>query len=185
MLTAGVDEVGRGPLIGPVVAAAVILPKEGIEGLRDSKKLSEKKREQFAEIIREKALSWSIAEVSSQEIDTLNIHHATLLAMKRAILGLCVTPEMVLVDGKFCPDVQVPCQAIIKGDSSEPEISAASILAKVYRDDLMIQLGKKHPHYGFESHKGYPTKVHLHALNHWGVLPEHRRSYKPVFERLV
>ena len=184
-LIAGVDEVGRGPLIGPVVAAAVILPEEGIEGLKDSKKLSAAKREKLAQIIKDNAIAFAFGEASPKEIDTLNIHQASLLAMKRAIEGLKVQPDEAYVDGRFSPDVQMPCVAIIKGDDKVPSISAASIIAKVQRDAWMIKMSEEHPGYGFESHKGYPTKTHLEALQSLGVLPEHRRSYKPVQKCLV
>ncbi len=178
---AGVDEVGRGPLIGSVVAAAVILgPQHGIDGLTDSKKLSEKRRNLFAAVIREKALSWAIAEATSEEIDTINILNATMLAMQRAILALDKTPDKILVDGNRCPKTDLPCEAIVKGDATIAEISAASIIAKVYRDQQMRDLDARYPDYGFASHKGYPTKVHREALSRLGALPEHRRSFAPV-----
>ncbi|WP_198264071.1 ribonuclease HII [sulfur-oxidizing endosymbiont of Gigantopelta aegis] len=178
---AGVDEVGRGPLAGAVVTAAVILdPNNPIVGLDDSKKLSEKKREVLALEIREKALCFCIARAEHEEIDALNIFHATLLAMKRAVEGLEIKPDKVLVDGKFCPDIAFPSEAVVKGDSRVAAISAASILAKVFRDNEMIVLDAVYPGYGFAKHKGYPTKVHIAALEKLGVTPIHRRSYKPV-----
>ncbi|MCU7835852.1 MAG: ribonuclease HII [gamma proteobacterium symbiont of Taylorina sp.] len=180
-LVAGVDEVGRGPLAGAVVTAAVILdPDNPISGLADSKKLTEKKRELLAIEIREKALCYSIARAEQFEIDQLNIFHATLLAMKRAIESLEIEPDHVLVDGKFCPEISLPCEAVIKGDSKVAAISAASILAKVSRDNEMIQMDKQYPGYGFAKHKGYPTKLHIEALQKLGVTPIHRRSFKPV-----
>ncbi|MCU7937729.1 MAG: ribonuclease HII [gamma proteobacterium symbiont of Bathyaustriella thionipta] len=178
---AGVDEVGRGPLAGAVVTAAVILdPDKPIEGLNDSKKLTEKKRIVLAEQIKERALSYSIARAEHEEVDEFNIFHATLLAMKRAVAGLDMTPDMVLVDGKFCPQIPYPCEAVIKGDSKVAAISAASILAKVSRDNEMIALDKVYPGYGFAKHKGYPTKFHIDALQTRGITPIHRKSFKPV-----
>ena len=178
---AGVDEVGRGPLAGPVVTAAVILnPDRPIEGLMDSKKLTEKKRELLAVEIKEKALCYAIARAEFSEIDELNIFHATLLAMQRAILDLSIEPELVLVDGKFCPQIPFSCEAVIKGDTKIPAISAASILAKVHRDNEMIFMDQQYPGYGFAKHKGYPTKVHIEALQKLGITPIHRRSFKPV-----
>lgn len=184
-LVAGVDEVGRGPLIGNVVAAAVILdPAQPIQGLADSKKLSEKKREKlYAEII-EKALAWSVASASPAEIDQLNILHATMLAMQRAVAGLATAPEFVYVDGNRCPELPCPSEPVVKGDSKIAEISAASILAKVVRDREMAELHQRYPEYGFAKHKGYPTAAHFEALQQHGVLPEHRRSFRPVYERL-
>lgn len=180
---AGVDEVGRGPLIGSVVTAAVILdPARPVAGLNDSKKLSEAKREKLFVEIQEKALAWCIAEASAAEIDELNILNATMLAMQRAVAGLAVKPEYVYIDGNRCPVLDCPAEAVIKGDSKIPEISAASILAKVYRDRQMVELDKKHPEYGFARHKGYPTAAHFAALNAHGVLNEHRRSFRPVKE---
>jgi len=183
---AGVDEAGRGPLAGDVVAAAVILdPEKPIAGLNDSKKLSEKKREQLAIEIKSKALAWSITRASVQEIDELNILQASLLAMKRAVETLAVQPEHVLVDGNKLPRWRYSAQAIVQGDSLIPAISAASILAKVQRDYEMIALDKQFPGYGLAEHKGYPTKQHLAALEQLG-LPCHgrvniyRRSYAPV-----
>lgn len=177
----GVDEVGRGPLAGDVVAAAVILdPLQPIPGLTDSKKLSEKKREKFALEIRAQALDFAIGRANVKEIDELNIFHASLLAMQRAILGLKIEPTMVLVDGKFCPKIDFPCQAIVKGDGLVAEIGAASILAKVERDNEMVAFEQQFPGYGFAKHKGYPTKQHIEALRSLGVSPIHRLSFKPV-----
>jgi len=185
---AGVDEVGRGPLVGDVVTAAVILDNDNpILGLKDSKKLSEKKRECLAEEIKEKAIAWSIGRASPEEIDTLNILHATMLAMQRAVQMLDVSPDFVLVDGNRCPtfthagsDSTIACQAVVKGDDRVIEISAASILAKVARDKEMIALDKLHPEYGFAKHKGYPTKLHLEKIIEHGVLDCYRQSFKPV-----
>lgn len=177
---AGVDEVGRGPLAGPVVAAAVILdPTRPIEGLRDSKVLTEKKREALYLEIIEKSLAWSLGRCEAEEIDQLNIHHAALLAMKRAIEGLHTQPDQTLVDGKFCPDVQGPVEAIIKGDQTVPVISAASIIAKVTRDAEMVEYDQQFPEYGFASHKGYGTRQHLEALKSFGLTPIHRCSFAP------
>lgn len=182
MLIAGVDEAGRGPLIGSVVAAAVILdPQNPIVGLNDSKKLSEKKREQLFVEIQQKALAWSIAEASHDEIDGLNILNATLLAMQRAVDGLKITPNKVLIDGNKTPKTMtIECEAVVGGDALHAEISAASILAKVTRDRQLLALDKQYPNYGFAQHKGYPTKAHLQAIEQYGVLAEHRRSYKPI-----
>lgn len=182
MLIAGVDEAGRGPLIGSVVAAAVILdPQNPIVGLNDSKKLSEKKREQLFVEIQQKALAWSIAEASHDEIDELNILNATLLAMQRAVDGLKITPNKVLIDGNKIPKTMtIECEAVVGGDALHAEISAASILAKVTRDRQLLALDKQYPNYGFAQHKGYPTKAHLQAIEQYGVLAEHRRSYKPI-----
>ena len=180
-LIAGVDEVGRGPLVGAVVTAAVILdPNNPIEGLGDSKKLSEKKRLLLAQEIKQKALAWSLGRAEPAEIDDLNILHATMLAMQRAIKSLKIRPHFVLVDGNRIPDLDIPAQAIVKGDSLVPEISAASILAKVARDAEMLALDKQFPQYAFAQHKGYPTKLHLQKLAEFGVLPQHRRSFAPV-----
>ena len=180
-LIAGVDEVGRGPLAGAVVTAAVILdPDKPVDGLDDSKKISEKKRIVLAQQIKERALCYCIARAEHSEIDAINIFQATLVAMQRAVEGLTITPDKVLVDGKFCPDIDYSCEAVIKGDSRVATISAASILAKVERDNEMIALDKVWPGYGFAKHKGYPTKVHIAALQKLGVTPIHRRSYKPV-----
>ncbi|MDP7591178.1 MAG: ribonuclease HII [Litorilituus sp.] len=183
---AGVDEVGRGPLVGDVVTAAVILdPDNPIEGLMDSKKLSEKKRTLLSEEIKEKAISWSVGRANPQEIDTLNILHATMLAMQRAVQGLNVIPDYVLVDGNRCPRFtheqgSIDCQAVVKGDDRVAEISAASIIAKVARDEEMHALDKIYPEYGFAKHKGYPTKLHLEKIIELGVLDCYRQSFKPV-----
>lgn len=183
---AGVDEVGRGPLVGDVVTAAVILdPDNPIEGLMDSKKLSEKKRTLLSEEIKEKATAWSIGRANPEEIDTLNILHATMLAMQRAVQGLAVTPDFVLVDGNRTPKFigelgTIDSQAVVKGDDRVMEISAASILAKVARDNEMIALDVLHPEYGFAKHKGYPTKLHLEKIVEHGVLDCYRQSFKPV-----
>lgn len=178
---AGVDEVGRGPLIGAVVAAAVILdPAKPITGLTDSKKLSAKRREALAEQIREGALAFAIAEATAQEVDALNIYRATHLAMRRAIDGLTPSAEYLLVDGNRLPGHAIPGQAVVKGDLRHPAISAASILAKVARDADMLTLDAQHPDYGFARHKGYPTREHLAALTRLGPLPEHRRSFAPL-----
>lgn len=180
-LVAGVDEAGRGPLAGPVVAAAVILDDlQPIAGLGDSKVLSERKRERLFDEIRAKALACCIAEASVEEIDRLNILHATMLAMKRAVEGLRLPPTKVLVDGNRLPVLKVPGEAIVKGDALVPAISAASILAKVHRDRLCLGLHAAHPQYGFATHKGYPTADHLAALRAHGACAAHRRSYAPV-----
>lgn len=179
---AGTDEAGRGPLVGSVVAAAVILdPNNPIEGLNDSKKLTEKKREKLFIEIKEKALAWAIAESSAQEIDELNILQASLLAMRRAIEKLQIQPDHVLVDGNKEPKgLQMSCEAVVGGDAIHAEISAASILAKVTRDHDMVELDKKYPQFGFAKHKGYPTKAHFEAIAEHGVIDEHRRSFGPV-----
>jgi len=180
-LCAGVDEVGRGPLVGDVVAAAVILdPNRPIEGLMDSKKLSEKRREALSIEIKERALCWSIAVATPQEIDELNILHATMLAMKRAVLGLSQAPEHVYVDGNRCPDIPFSVEAVVKGDSKVAEISAASIIAKVHRDHQMLELDAQFPQYQFAKHKGYPTPAHLQLIKEHGVLADYRRSFAPV-----
>ncbi|MCP4128992.1 MAG: ribonuclease HII [Gammaproteobacteria bacterium] len=182
---AGVDEVGRGPLAGPVVAAAVILdPARPIEGLADSKKLSEKKREAMDLIIRENALAWSLGRAEVEEIDQINILQASLLAMQRAVESLSIPPDHVLVDGNRCPDLECSAEAIVGGDSSEQAISAASIIAKVSRDREMAELELQYPGYGLAKHKGYPTKFHLQALQELGVTDIHRRSFGPV-RRLI
>ncbi|HEJ4806329.1 TPA: ribonuclease HII [Pseudomonas aeruginosa] len=184
-LVAGVDEVGRGPLCGPVVTAAVILdPSRPILGLNDSKKLSEARREALFEEIREKALAWCIDRAEVEEIDRLNILHATMLAMQRAVEGLSVTPRLALIDGNRCPKLAVPCAPVVKGDSQVPAIAAASILAKVSRDREMVELDRVYPGYGMAGHKGYPTAVHLEALSRLGPTPIHRRSFAPVRELL-
>ncbi|ODB44925.1 ribonuclease HII [Pseudoalteromonas sp. BMB] len=178
---AGVDEVGRGPLVGDVVTAAVILdPTKPIIGLTDSKKLSEKKRNALAEEIKEKALCYCIARASVAEIDDLNILHATMLAMTRAVEGLEIQPDHVFVDGNRLPKLSVSATAVVKGDSLVAEISAASILAKVTRDNEMLALDAEYPEFGFAGHKGYPTKAHFAALEAHGVTPHHRTSFKPV-----
>lgn len=178
---AGVDEAGRGPLAGPVVAAAVILdPENPIAGLMDSKKLSEKKREALAIEIRAKALAWAVASAQVEEIDQLNILQASLLAMRRAVMGLSIVPERVQVDGNQCPQLGMPVEAIVKGDSLIPAISAASILAKVARDALMREMDREYPGYGLAGHKGYPTAGHIEALGKLGPTPIHRRSFGPV-----
>lgn len=178
---AGVDEAGRGPLAGPVVAAAVILDElNPIKGLKDSKVLTEKRRETLFDEIRAKALCCSIAQASVEEIDTLNILHATMLAMRRAVEGLRLLPAKVLVDGNRLPVLRIPAEAIVQGDATVQSISAASILAKVHRDRLCIELDAAHPQYGFASHKGYPTPEHLEALRTHGASPVHRRSFAPV-----
>ncbi|WP_394133422.1 ribonuclease HII [Marinobacter nauticus] len=180
-LLAGVDEVGRGPLIGAVVTAAVILdPARPIPGLADSKKLTEKKRLRLYDDILENAAAWSLGRCEASEIDELNIYQATMLAMKRAVEGLTIAPEYVLVDGNRCPKWQWPSEPVIKGDSRVEAISAASILAKVTRDREMEALDVRFPGFGLSQHKGYPTPVHLEALNRLGVTPEHRRSFRPV-----
>lgn len=180
-LVAGVDEVGRGPLVGAVVTAAVILdPTKPIIGLADSKKLSEKRRNALYDEIVEKALSWSLGRAEPEEIDQLNILHATMLAMQRAVAGLCVVPEYVLIDGNRCPALPMPSLAVVKGDSRVAEISAASIIAKVTRDREMAELDLSFPQYGFAQHKGYPTAFHLEKLAEHGATEHHRRSFAPV-----
>ncbi|WP_394494326.1 ribonuclease HII [Shewanella sp. ENK2] len=180
-VVAGVDEVGRGPLVGDVVTAAVILdPNQPIAGLNDSKKLSEKRRELLFNEITDKALAVSVGRATPTEIDDINILHATMLAMQRAVAGLSIQPEKVLVDGNRTPDFGIQSHAIIKGDGLVAAISAASIIAKVTRDREMDALDARYPQYGFANHKGYPTKAHFEALEAHGVLPEHRKSFKPV-----
>jgi len=181
-LVAGVDEAGRGPLAGPVIAAAVILdPRSPIDGIADSKALSEKNREELDLQIRGHALAWAVARADVEEIDTLNILQASLLAMKRAVNALSIRPGLALVDGNRCPDLEdCRVEAIVKGDQLVKEISAASILAKVARDREMVALDARYPGYGFARHKGYPTKSHISALNSLGISPVHRRSYAPV-----
>ncbi|PEH55129.1 ribonuclease HII [Yersinia kristensenii] len=180
-LIAGVDEVGRGPLVGAVVTAAVILdPKRPIVGLADSKKLSEKRRLSLYDEIIDKALSWSLGRAEPEEIDHLNILHATMLAMQRAVAGLHIAPDYVLIDGNRCPKLAMPSLAVVKGDSRVAEISAASILAKVTRDREMTELDLQFPGYGFAQHKGYPTAVHLEKLAALGATEHHRRSFGPV-----
>ena len=184
-LVAGVDEAGRGPLAGPVVAAAVILDElKPIKGLKDSKVISARRREALFDEIRAKALCCCIAAASVEEIDQLNILHATMLAMRRAVEGLRLPPAKVLVDGNRLPVLRVPAEAIVKGDAKVQAISAASILAKVHRDRLCDALDAAHPQYGFATHKGYPTPEHLAALREYGASPAHRRSFGPVREAL-
>ena len=184
-LVAGVDEVGRGPLVGDVVTAAVILdPNNPIDGLNDSKKLSEKKRNSLFDEICQKALSYSIGRASPSEIDEFNILQATLLAMQRAVAGLTIKPSKILVDGNRTPEFGIDADAVIKGDGLIAAISAASIIAKVTRDREMEMLDKQFPQYGFAKHKGYPTKAHFEAIEQYGVLTEHRRSFRPVREAL-
>lgn len=183
---AGVDEVGRGPLVGSVVAAAVILdPARPIAGLTDSKKLSARRREALDVEIRQHALGFAVAEASAAEVDALNIYHATHLAMRRAIDALAPAAEYLLVDGNRLPGHALPGQAVVKGDARHAAIAAASILAKVARDAQMLELDARHPGYGFARHKGYPTQVHLAALERLGPLPEHRRSFAPVARQLA
>lgn len=185
-LLAGVDEVGRGPLIGDVVTAAVILdPNKPIAGLADSKKLTEKKREALAEQIKDCALCWAIGRASPAEIDSVNILQASLLAMQRAVDALSIKPEYVLVDGNRLPRWAYASEAVVKGDARSPVISAASILAKVQRDHEIMALDAQYPGYGLADHKGYPTAAHLAALKHLGVTPLHRKSYRPVAALLV
>ncbi|HDM8204318.1 TPA: ribonuclease HII [Vibrio harveyi] len=184
-LVAGVDEVGRGPLVGDVVTTAVILdPNNPIEGLNDSKKLSEKKRMALLPEIKEKALAWSVGRCSPEEIDELNILQATMVAMQRAIAGLEVQPDLALIDGNRCPQLPMDSQAVVKGDLRVAEISAASIIAKVVRDQEMEELDKQYPQFGFAKHKGYPTKAHFEAIEQHGVISEHRKSFKPVKKAL-
>lgn len=185
-LVCGVDEVGRGPLAGPVVAAAVILdPDRPIDGLADSKKLSEKRRETLYERIRERALSWSVGRAEVAEIDEINILQASLLAMQRAVAGLSIGPQQALVDGNRVPELQCDARAIIGGDACEPCISAASIIAKVTRDREMIALDAVYPGYGLARHKGYPTRQHLDSLAVLGASEIHRRSFAPVRRLLI
>ncbi|HCG5682533.1 TPA: ribonuclease HII [Vibrio parahaemolyticus] len=184
-LIAGVDEVGRGPLVGDVVTAAVILdPNNPIEGLNDSKKLSEKKRLALLPEIKEKVLAWAVGRCSPEEIDELNILQATMVAMQRAIAGLKVQPGLALIDGNRCPELPMDSQAVVKGDLRVAEISAASIIAKVVRDQEMEELDKQYPQFGFAKHKGYPTKAHFEAIEQHGVISEHRKSFKPVKKAL-
>ena len=184
-LVCGVDEAGRGPLAGPVVAAAVILdPARPIAGLNDSKKLSAKKRVALAGLIRERALAWAVAEASVEEIDQLNILHASMLAMQRAVAALQVTPERALIDGNRCPSLAMPAEAVVQGDAKVAAIAAASILAKTVRDEGMLVLHAQYPHYGFDRHMGYPTAAHCAALAVHGVSPVHRRSFAPVARQL-
>lgn len=174
----GVDEVGRGPLCGPVCVAAVILdPANPIEGLNDSKKLSEKKREALFPEIKQKALAYHVVMVGPETIDELNILRATMLGMKQAVEGLSIRPEYVLIDGNRCPDLSVACEAVVKGDAKSASISAASILAKVSRDHYMEKLAQEYPQYQLQKHKGYPTKEHYALLNQYGVAPIYRKSF--------
>ena len=184
---AGVDEAGRGPLVGSVFAAAVVLPDEyDLPGLTDSKKLSERRRDELAVLIKQQALAWCVAAASVEEIDRLNILHATMLAMRRAVHGLERLPEKVWIDGnRVPPDLGCEAEAVIKGDSKIIQISAASVLAKTARDAEMYALAERYPQYGFERHKGYGTAEHLAALQCHGALPEHRRSFAPVREILA
>jgi ribonuclease HII len=177
---AGVDEVGRGPLAGDVIAAAVILPDYPLSGLTDSKALSETRRVALAEMIQHEAKAWALGRSSVAEIDELNILQASLLAMRRAVEALSICPDLVLVDGNRLPKWPYEARAIVKGDLTEPAISAASILAKVARDREMVELDGRYPGYGLATHKGYPTKAHLAALRERGVSPIHRRSFGPV-----
>ncbi len=181
MLICGVDEAGRGPLAGPVFAAAVILVKPPqIKGLADSKKLTAKRRDALAEQIKLHAIAWAVASATVEEIDEINILQASLLAMRRAVMALTPQPESILVDGLHVPKVAMPARAFVQGDSSVPAISAASILAKVARDAVMLELHALYPDYGFDRHKGYGTAVHMAALQRFGVSPAHRRSFAPV-----
>lgn len=184
-LIAGVDEAGRGPLAGPVVAAAVILdPDNPIEGLRDSKKLTEKRREELAPLIKERALAWCVADASVEEIEELNILQATMLAMTRAVNGLKVHPQLVLVDGNRLPHLDYPCNAIVKGDDKVPAISAASILAKTTRDHYMVEMEARYPGYGFAQHKGYGVAAHIAAIEKLGITPIHRKTFEPIASML-
>ncbi len=181
ILIAGVDEAGRGPLAGDVYAAAVILDRQApIEGLTDSKKLSERRRDALAILIRDRAISWSVAIATAEEIDRLNILQATMLAMQRAVAGLATRPMEVLVDGNRVPQLSIPARAIVKGDLTQPAISAASILAKTARDASLADLHARYPQYGFDQHKGYGTAMHLAKLRHYGPCPAHRTSFAPV-----
>ena len=185
ILICGVDEAGRGPLAGPVYAAAVILKEHlPITGLADSKKLSEKRRDKLAVEIKKHAVAWAIAEASVEEIDTINILQASLLAMRRAVEALAIQPQEVWVDGLHCPETGLPSRAIVQGDSSVAAISAASILAKTARDAAMLALHQSYPQYGFDRHKGYPTAAPIEALKLHGVSAVHRRSFRPVRECL-
>jgi ribonuclease HII len=181
----GVDEAGRGPLAGPVFAAAVILDRERpIDGLRDSKKLNEARRDELAPLIRQHAIAWAVAQASEAEIDRLNILQASLLAMKRAVYALSTVPTLALVDGNKCPVMRIQSIAIVDGDDKIESISAASILAKTARDAALVKLHKKYPQYGFDQHKGYGTAMHLERLREHGASPVHRRSFAPVREIL-
>jgi len=185
--TVGVDEVGRGPLIGDVVASAVILPKNCTLPLRDSKKLTEAKRDALAVQIKEQAVAYAVAFATPEEIDELNILQATMLAMQRAVKTIADAGhdiQLIYVDGNRCPKLTYTCQSVVKGDDKVLEISAASILAKVYRDKQMYELHKKYPNYGFNEHKGYPTVKHLAALKQFGMIPGYRKTFKPVKQLL-
>jgi len=183
---AGVDEVGRGPLAGPVVAAAVILnPRKRIDGLLDSKLLDETTRQLLDVQIRRRAVAFCIAEASVAEIDSINILHASMLAMKRAVEGLGVAPDLALIDGNRCPDLELPMAAVVKGDQRVQAISAASIIAKVARDRMMVELHEQFPQYGLAQHKGYPTPFHRQAIFEYGITDFHRCSFKPVREALA
>lgn len=185
-LVAGVDEAGRGPLAGPVVVAAVILdPARPIAGLDDSKRLNERRREALFPLIRQRALAWAVVEVQADEIDRVNILQATMLGMSRAVERLSVRPRLALVDGNRLPELPCPARAIVGGDRLEAAISAASILAKVTRDHLMLEWHRRYPRYGFDRHKGYPTRAHLESLARWGPCEIHRRSFAPVREALL
>lgn len=180
-IIAGVDEAGRGPLAGPVVAAAVILdPERPIEGLRDSKKLTAARREELAVLIKENALAWCVADASVEEIETLNILEATMLAMRRAVEGLSTPPNLVLVDGNRIPRMNYRVTAIVKGDDKVPAISAASILAKTTRDNWMVEMDRRYPGYGFADHKGYGVPKHIESIRTLGVLPIHRKTFEPI-----
>lgn len=186
VLVCGVDEAGRGPLAGAVFAAAVILdPNCHIPGLNDSKKLSERRRDELAAQIKEKSLAWAVARAEVEEIDRINILHASMLAMKRAVEALSLTPGEVLVDGNRCPELDLPVRAIVRGDGSVAQIAAASILAKTARDADMLLLHEIYPDYGFDRHKGYPTADHVASLRRYGVSPVHRKSFAPVKNLLI
>lgn len=181
LIITGVDEAGRGPLAGPVIAGAVVLnPERPIQGLMDSKKLSEKRRDELYDEIIAHSLAWAVGRASVEEIDEINILQASLLAMQRAVVNLSIAPDLALIDGNFCPQLNCKARAIIRGDQTEPAISAASIIAKVTRDREMVLLDQKYPGYGFAKHKGYGTAVHLNALELLGVCKIHRRSFAPV-----
>lgn len=185
-LVAGVDEAGRGPLAGPVVAAAVILhPERPISGLGDSKKLTAKRREELCGVIQSRAVAWAVGRAEVEEIDSINILQASLLAMRRAVLALSPQAQTVLVDGNQCPQVPCSVEAIVRGDATVPSISAASIIAKVWRDREMLEMDRHYPGYGFAQHKGYGSRAHLDALQRLGVTPLHRRSFAPVRKLLV
>lgn len=180
-LLAGVDEAGRGPLAGAVVAAAVILdPALPIEGLADSKKLAPKRRQQLAALIKAQAIAWAVGRAEVEEIDELNILQASLVAMQRAVSGLRIRPQQILVDGPHCPAMPCPAKGVVRGDATVAAISAASIIAKVTRDEEMVLLDAKYPGYGLAQHKGYPSKAHIQALERLGVSPIHRKTYAPV-----